>query len=151
MGGRMREGFSATTLTREQAEIIDVPEVRVDGMLKTSGRARYTNDFHLPGTLWARFLMSPYPHARILSIDTSAAKAVPGVHAVLTADDIGRKHLGRQVADWPVLAYGRVRYVGERVAVVAAETLEAAEEAIKRIDVAYDELPAVFDAEAGRR
>jgi carbon-monoxide dehydrogenase large subunit len=98
--------------------------------------------------LWAKFLMSPHPHARIVSIDTTAAKATPGVLAVLTADDIGGRRLGRQVADWPVLAHGRVRYVGERVAAVAAETIEAAEEALKRIDVVYEELPAVFDAEA---
>jgi CO/xanthine dehydrogenase Mo-binding subunit len=108
----MREGFSATTLTPEQTEIFSVPEVRLEGALKTSGRARYANDFHLAGTLWAKFLMSPYAHARIVSIDTSAAKRVEGVHAVLTADDIGRKHWGRQVPDWPVLGYDRVRYVG---------------------------------------
>ena len=118
----MREAFSATTLTRDQAEILEVPEVRSDGMLKTTGRARYMRDFALPGMLWASFLMSPHPHARIVSIDTTAAKAVPGVHAVLTGDDIGRKLFGRQLYDWPVLAYDRVRFVGERVAAVAAET-----------------------------
>jgi CO/xanthine dehydrogenase Mo-binding subunit len=147
----MREAFSATTLTRDQAEILEVPEVRLDGMLKTTGRARYMRDFVLPRMLWARFLMSPHAHARIVSIDTSAARALPGVQAVITADDIGRKHLGRQVADWPVLAYDRVRFVGDRIAAVAADTPEAADEAIKRIEVVYEELPAVFDAEAAIR
>ncbi|MBM2810727.1 MAG: hypothetical protein HW416_1486 [Chloroflexi bacterium] len=147
----MREAFSATTLTMDEAEILDVPEIRVDGILKTTGRARYTRDLALPGMLWAKFLMSPHPHARILSIDTAAARAVPGVHAVLTGRDIGRKFWGRPVADWPVLAYDRVLYVGERVAAVAAETPEAAEEALSRISVVYEELPAVFDAEEALR
>ena len=147
----MREPFSATTLTPDQAAVLAVPEIRVDGMLKTTGRARYTRDFSMPGMLWARFLMSPHAHARIVSIDTSAAKAVPGVHAVVTGDDVGRKHLGRQVTDWPVLAYDRVRFVGDRIAAVAAETEEAADEALKRIEVVYEELPAVFDSEVALR
>ncbi len=143
----MRADDFRTTLNPEAAEVLEVPELRVDGTLKTSGRARYTRDVHLERALWAKFLMSPFPHARITSIDTSVAKAVPGVHAVLTADDIGRRRWGRAMADWPVLAYDRVRYVGERVAAVAAETLEAAEEAVSLIEVEYAELPAVFDAE----
>lgn len=153
MGGEenLRDDGFATTLTREVAEVLEAPEVRVDAALKTTGRARYTGDFHLPGTLWAKFLMSPHPHARIVSIDTTAAKAVPGVQAVLSAEDIGRKRWGRAVSDWPVLAYDRVRYVGERVAAVAAETLDAAEEAARRIEVVYEELPAVFDAEEALR
>src|ERR671916_502657 len=114
----MLEEFSATTLTPNAAAVLEVPEMRVDGVLKTTGRARYTRDVDLPGMLWAKFLMSPHPHARILSIDTTAAKAVPGVHAVLTGQDIGPKYWGRPVADWPVLAYDRVHYVGERIAVV---------------------------------
>ena len=95
--------------------------------------------------LYARFLMSPYPHARIGGIDTSAAKAVPGVHAVLTGRDVGPRRFGRLLFDWPVLAWDRVLFVGERVAAVAAETREAADEAIGLIRVEYEELPAVFD------
>lgn len=147
----MRESFSATTLTPDQAAVLEVPEVRVDGVLKTTGRARYTRDFSMPGMLWAQFLMSPHAHARIISIDTAPAKSVPGVHAVITGNDISRKHLGRQVTDRPVLAYDRVRFIGDRVAAVAAETPEAAEEAVKRIEVVYEELPAVFDSEAALR
>ncbi len=147
----MPERPSATTLTLERAEILEVPEIRVDAQTKTTGRAQYTGDVHLPGMLWARYLMSPLPHARIVSIDVSAARAVPGVHAVLTADDIGRRRFGRLYPDWPVLAFDRVRYVGERIAVVAAETPEAAERAVRLIQVDYDALPAVFDSEDALR
>src|SRR5688500_2754718 len=135
--------MAATTLTPEAAEFLRVPEIRVDAQLKTTGQARYTGDVFLPGMLWARYLMSPLPHARIVSIDVAAARAIPGVHAVLTADDIGRRRFGRLYPDWPVLAFDKVRYVGERVAVVAAETPEAAERAVRLIQVEYDELPAV--------
>ena len=137
----------ATTLTREAAELLAQPEVRIEGELKVTGRARYTADASLPGMLWAAFAKSTLPHARIVSIDTAAAKAVPGVHAVLTGADIGPHYWGRQLFDWPVLAFERVRFVGERVAVVAAESADAAEEAASRIVIEYEELPAVFDAE----
>jgi carbon-monoxide dehydrogenase large subunit len=147
----MREHPSPTVLTQDAANLLSVPEVRVDALLKATGRARYTGDVYPPGALWARFLMSPHPHARILSIDVSGARAVAGVRAVLTAEDIGRPRYGRIVPDWPVLAVDRVRYVGERVAAVAADTPEAAEEAIRRISVVYEELPAVFDAEDALR
>ena len=147
----MRDDDFRTTLNDDAAAILAAPEMRVDGAMKTTGRARYTRDVHLPDALWAKFLMSPFAHARIISIDTSAAKAVSGVHAVLTADDIDRRRWGRSMNDWPVLAYERVRYVGERVAAVAAETPEAAEEAVSLIQVEYEELPAVFDAEEALR
>lgn len=123
------------------------PEYRVEGPLKVTGRARYSADVRLPGMLWARFAMSRVPHARIVSINTSAALDVPGVHAVLTGGDIGPRRFGRVLYDWPVLAYDRVRFIGERVATVAAETREAAEEAASLVHVEYEELPAVFDAE----
>ncbi len=138
---------SVAVLPDAAAAALEIPEQRLDGTLKVSGRARYVNDVQLPGMLWADFLMSPLPHARIVSIDTVAAKAVPGIHAVLTGRDIGPKMFGRSLYDWPVLAYDRVRFAGERVAAVAGETREAVEEAINRIQVEYDELPAVFDAE----
>src|SRR5439155_14082641 len=147
----MRDADFRTTLNDDEAAILAAPEMRVDGAMKTTGRARYTRDVHLPDALWAKFLMSPFAHARIISIDTSAAKAVSGVHAVLTADDIDRRRWGRSMNDWPVLAYERVRYVGERVAAVAAETPEAAEEAVSLIQVEYEELPVVFDAEEALR
>src|SRR5919202_3086190 len=134
--------MAALPLTAEAARIFEEPEYRVEGPLKVTGHARYTSDVRLPGMLYARFLLSPHPHARIVSIDTSAAKAVPGVHAVLTGADIGPRRFGRYLYDWPVLAYERVLFVGERVAAVAAESREAAEEAVARIQVEYEELPA---------
>lgn len=147
----MQEHSSPSVLTDEAAALLTLPEIRVDGALKVTGRARYVNDVQLPGMLWADFLMSPHPHARIVSIDTTAARAVPGVRAILTGADIGPRLFGRALYDWPVLAYDRVRFVGERVAAVAGETREAVEEAINRIVVVYEELPAVFDAEAALR
>src|SRR5205823_13935852 len=78
-------------------------------------------------------------------IDTTAARALPGVHAVLTGADIGPRRFGRRLLDWPILAYERVRFIGERVAAVAAETPGIAEEALRLIQVEYDDLPAVFD------
>src|SRR5919197_2395609 len=127
--------------------VFDVPEYRLDGPLKVTGQARYTADVQLPGLLRARFLLSPHPHARIVSIDTVAARAVPGVHAVLTGADIGERRFGRYLYDWPVLAYDHVLFVGERVAAVAAKTREVAEEAVARIQVEYEELSPVFDLE----
>ncbi len=137
----------ASLLTPQVEELLREPEYRVEGPLKVSGRARYSADVQLPGTLWAKFAVSPYPHARILNIDKSAALKVPGVHTILTGQDIGLHRFGRFLYDWPVLAYERVLYIGERVAAVAAETREAAEEAARLIEVEYEELPAVLDAE----
>jgi CO/xanthine dehydrogenase Mo-binding subunit len=134
-------------LTPEMAQVFEAPDYRLEGRLKVTGGARYAGDMILPGMLWARFLKSPFPHARIVSIDTSAARALPGVHAVLTAEDIGPRRFGRYLFDWPVLAFDRVLYVGERVAAVAAESRDIAEEALGLIQVEYEELPAVFDPE----
>jgi CO/xanthine dehydrogenase Mo-binding subunit len=128
--------------------LFDEPEVRVEGLLKTTGSARYAADVSMPGMLWAAFLTSPVPHARIRSIDVRAATEVEGVEAVLTGRDIGMVRFGRRLLDRPVLAVDRVRFAGERVAAVAATTRAAAEEALERIEVDYDELPAVLDPEA---
>jgi len=124
------------------------PEVRVEGRLKTTGTARYAADVSMPGMLWVAFLTSPVPHARIRSIDVRAAAEVDGVHAVLTGRDIGEVRFGRRLLDRPVLAVDRVRFAGERVAVVAAGSPRAAEEALERIEVDYEELPALLDPEA---
>lgn len=120
------------------------PEVRVEGLLKATGAARYAADISLPAMLCAAFLASSFPHARIRSLDVGAAREVPGVHAVLTGRDIGEVLFGRRLLDRPVLAVDRVRFAGERVAAVAAESREAAEEAVERIRVEYEELPAVL-------
>ncbi len=127
------------------------PEYRVEGRLKVTGQARYAADMHLPGMLWAKFLISPRPHARIVSINTAAARAIPGVHAVITGADVAPARFGRQLLDWPVLAWDRVRFIGERVAAAAAETREIAEEAVRAIEVEYEDLPAVFEPEEALR
>jgi CO/xanthine dehydrogenase Mo-binding subunit len=119
---------------------------RVDGAAKVSGKAVYTADRSFERMVWGKALRSPLPHARIDHIDASKAKRVPGVLAVLTAADISSRLFGRQLRDMPVLAKERVRFVGEKVAVVAAETPEIAEEAAGLIHVEYRELPAVFDS-----
>jgi CO/xanthine dehydrogenase Mo-binding subunit len=121
------------------------PVGHVEGVAKVTGRARYAADIALPGMLWGACLRSPFPHARIVAIDTSAARALPGVHAVLTAADLPETRIGRRILDMPVLARERVRFVGEKVAAVAADSPEIAAEACLRIDVEYEPLPAVFD------
>jgi CO/xanthine dehydrogenase Mo-binding subunit len=123
-------------------------EYRVEGREKVSGAAAYAADAALPGMLWAAFVASPYPHARIVAIDTAAARAMAGVHAVLTGPDIGEHYLGRALFDWPVLATDLVRFAGQYVVAVAAETRELAEAAARAVDVRYDELPAILDPEA---
>ncbi|HEU0021808.1 MAG TPA: xanthine dehydrogenase family protein molybdopterin-binding subunit, partial [Dehalococcoidia bacterium] len=118
---------------------------RLEGTEKVTGSTRYTADLALPGTLWGRCLRSPWPHARVVHIDASRALQVPGVHAVLTGADVAGIRYGRRLHDVPVLAEDRVRFVGERVAAVAAEDRDVAEEALLLIDVEYQELAAVFD------
>ena len=118
---------------------------RLDGQEKVTGAALYTADVALPGTLWGTALRSPYPHARIVNIDVSRALQVQGVHAVLTGQDVRGIRYGRRLYDVPILAEDKVRFIGERVAGVAAVDREAAEEALLQIDVEYQELPAVFD------
>jgi CO/xanthine dehydrogenase Mo-binding subunit len=97
--------------------------------------------------LWAAFVESPFAHARILRLDLEPARAMHGVCAVLSADDIGRARFGRQLCDWPVLATERVRFIGDRVAAIAAETREAAEAAARAVRVEYEPLPAVVDVQ----
>ncbi|HXP93286.1 MAG TPA: xanthine dehydrogenase family protein molybdopterin-binding subunit [Candidatus Binatia bacterium] len=129
-------------------DLFSQPEYRIEGRDKVSGRMQYTADIARPGTLWAAFVMSPHASARIVRIDRSGAEAVTGVKAVLTGADIGPRRFGRQLYDWPVLAYDVVRFIGERVAAVAAETREAAEEAARAIRVVYEPLPAILDVDA---
>lgn len=127
---------------------IGVPVPRNDGPAKTTGHAKYTADVQLEGALFAKTLRSPYSHARILNIDTSAAEALPGVHAVVTGNDApdGARY-GRGIVDIPVIAQGVVRFVGEQLAAVAADDEETAERAIELIDVEYEPLPAVVTVE----
>ena len=121
------------------------PVPQDEGPDKVSGKALYAADLLLPGMLWGKVLRSPYAHANIVSIDTAQAKQVPGVHAVLTGQDLPDRRVGRLLRDIPVLARDRVLFIGEKVAAVAAETPEAAQEALDLIEVTYEELPPVFD------
>ncbi|MBV8151538.1 MAG: xanthine dehydrogenase family protein [Candidatus Eremiobacteraeota bacterium] len=130
-----------------RAGLLEIDEQRVDGRAKVSGDAAYSADFAMPSMLWAAFAISPHPHARIVSIDTRAAAAVPGVAGILTGRDIGERFLGRRLFDWPVLAFDRVRFIGEYVAAVAAESREVAEEAAAAIEVEYEALPPIFEAD----
>jgi CO/xanthine dehydrogenase Mo-binding subunit len=125
--------------------IVGQPIGKLDGIGKVSGQARYSGDVTLPGLVWGKALRSPLPHARIVRIDTSRARALPGVLAVLTAQDLPDILVGRRMFDMPMLARDRVRFVGEKVAVVAAADPDIAEEALALIDVEYEDLPAVFD------
>ena len=120
---------------------------RVDGYDKVTGESRYIADVTLPGMLIGRILRSPYPHARILRIDASKAERLRGVRAVATAEDTLKKPWGAFFADQYILSVGKARYAGEEVAAVAAVDLDTAEEALDLIDVEWEPLPAVFDAE----
>src|SRR5688500_4895733 len=119
---------------------------RVEGPSKVGGRAQFTADVRLPGRLWGKVFRSSIAHGRIVSIDVSKAKALPGVRAVLTAADVAPLMVGRRVKDQPVLARDKVRFIGDRVALVAADDPNIAEEALSLIEVEYDELPAALDA-----
>ncbi|MFC9952736.1 xanthine dehydrogenase subunit D [Streptomyces prasinus] len=121
--------------------------LRPDGILKVTGEFAYSSDLWHEDMLWGQILRSTVAHAEILSIDTSEALALPGVHAVLTYDDLptGVRHYGLEIQDTPVLAHGKVRHHGEPVAVVAADHPETARRAAARIRVEYRELPAVTD------
>ncbi len=122
---------------------------RVDAREKVAGEAKYAADYSLPGMLWCKLLRSPYPHARILDIDTSRAERLPGVKAVVTGKDFGGWTWGWMPAtrDEPPLAVDKVRYMAEAVAGVAAIDEDIAEEATELIKVDYEELPGVFDPE----
>ena len=126
-------------------QIIGQPVPRIDNTGKVTGESRYTADILLPGTLWAKTLRSPYSHARIVRLDTARAEKAPGVRAVLSGNDVRGILYGRRYRDISVLAQERVRFMGERVAAVAADTLEQAEQALDLIQVQYAELPAVLD------
>ncbi|HSD99518.1 MAG TPA: molybdopterin cofactor-binding domain-containing protein [Burkholderiales bacterium] len=120
----------------------DVP--RTDAVPKVTGAAQYVADLHFPGMLHAAVLRSPHPHARIVSIDTSAAAALPGVKAVATGADTAKRKWGAFRPDLYPLALDKVRYVGDEVAAVAAVDAETARAAVDRIAVKYEVLPAVL-------
>ena len=128
-------------------DILGTSVPRLDAREKVTGRAVYTDDMSLPGMLHGVMLGSPHAHARILSYDTSRARAIPGVEAVITAEDLPAINFGTIIKDQPVLARGKVRHMNEPVAAVAAVDLPTARRALQEIDVQYEVLDAVYDVE----
>src|SRR6516162_9557135 len=118
----------------------------VDGLAKVSGSAIYTFDRAVPGMLHAKILRSPHAHARIRKIDSSRALRLPGIHVVVTGADLGGMNpiYGMRIKDQPVLAVGKVRYVGDSVAAVVADDETTAFRALSLIDVDYEVLPPVM-------
>ncbi len=134
----------------EDYHVIGKSTPRIDARSKVTGEALFTADLRLPRMLVGKVLRSPYPHARILNIDTSKAKALRGVHAVVTGNDTAGEKWGvfRYTRDQQLLCVDKVRYVGDEVAAVAAVDEDTALEALSLIQVEYEELPAVFDCYA---
>src|SRR5258705_12290012 len=129
------------------AEVFDVvgkSTPKRDGPDKVTGRTRHLHDVELPRLLHGKILRTPLPHARIGRVDTSRARALPGVLAVLTGEDVGHRPFGF-AKDQLALKRGKVRCIRDEVAAVAAETAEIAEAALDLIDADYAPLPAVFD------
>ena len=140
----------------KEYETIGKPLPRIDGIEKVTGGARFTVDMAMPGMLHGKFLRSPYPHAKILSINPEKAKRLPGVKAVITREDVAGIRYAfvdtpRYPADETPLAVDKVRYIGDEVAAVAAIDIDAAEEAIRLIEVEYELLLPVFDPEAAMK
>ncbi len=141
--GEMQDAADPAATTSPVGRPLPNPNARA----KIDGSARFTDDYEFPGLLYARTKRAGIPHARILLIDTAAARNLPGVHAVLTHADVpGHNRHGLVIADWPVLCDDKVRYAGDAVAIVAAESEEIAAAAIDLVRVEYEELPVVDDA-----
>jgi putative selenate reductase molybdopterin-binding subunit len=141
---------------KEMAEmrVVGKPEIKVDAKKLAQGRPVFTDDFRLEGMLYGALLTSPHAHARIRRIDAGKARALPGVHAVLTHQDIPRIKYASGGQSYPqplpydqVCLDDKVRHVGDRVAIVAAETPEIAQQALELIEVDYEVLPVVVDPE----
>ena len=130
----------------EQFECVGTSPPRLDVKSKVTGRATFIEDMQFRGMLYGKVLRSKYPHATILSIDTSKAETLLGVKGVVVGSELPFLH-GEALRDRPLLARDRVRYLGEPVAAVAAVSEAIAEEAAELIQVEYEELPSLFDPE----
>lgn len=132
---------------QEQFSVVGKSVPKVDAVAKVTGRAKYAGDLKFPGMLVGKLLLSPYAHARIVSIDTSEAEKLPGVKAVITHKDVPDLPYGISPARWDenIFCIDKVRYVGDKVAAVAAVDEETCHRALSLIKVEYEELPAVFD------
>jgi 4-hydroxybenzoyl-CoA reductase subunit alpha len=140
----------------EEYAVVGKPLPRVDTIAKATGEAKFAEDVFLPGMLWGKILRSPYPHARIVSIDTTEAENLAGVKAVMVGDDVaGARYAFVDTPHYPAdeypLAVDKARYTGDGVAAVAAVDEATAEEALELIRVEYETLPAVFDPEEAMR
>lgn len=124
---------------------IGKPLGRAEGPQKVTGATLFPADVKLPGLLVGKCLRSPFPYARLGAVDTAQARALSGVHAVLTSSDLPEVLVGRALRDFPPLARGMVLFAGQKVAAVAAETREIADQALSLIEVEYEELDGVFD------
>jgi carbon-monoxide dehydrogenase large subunit len=131
--------------SRPSHSTIGAPTVRSEGAEKVTGRAIYATDVMLPGVLWGKVLRSPIAYGRIKRIDVSRARALPGVHAVVTGADVPGRLIGRKIYDMPILAHEVVRFAGEKIAGVAAESEELAEAAVDLIEAEYEEMPPLLD------
>ncbi|MFQ5850986.1 MAG: xanthine dehydrogenase family protein molybdopterin-binding subunit [Candidatus Binatia bacterium] len=136
-------------MARRKLSFVGQNVPRVDGIDKVTGKAKFTGDLVIPGMLHGKILRSPYPHARIVSIDATRAEALDGVVVVLTAADVS--NIDPYYSGRPVIAIQKVRYVGEPVGAVAAVDQEIAEEALSLITVNYEELPSAVGLEAALR
>src|SRR5947209_2598588 len=120
---------------------------REDGERKVTGKAQYAGDLHLPGMVYARLVVSPHPHARIVRIDTTAARALPGVAGVFTADDLPRERPEDLTRSRDPLARDRTYFEGHPVVAVVAEDERIAEDAAGLVEIEYEEIEAAADVE----
>ncbi|MEW5919391.1 MAG: molybdopterin cofactor-binding domain-containing protein [Bacillota bacterium] len=147
-------GVAVPVIEKDEAKvdhkIVGKPIPIVDGKEKVTGQAQFVNDIKLPGMLIAKILRSPYPHARVINIDTTLAENLPGVKAVITRDDTrGEKYIamGPPLSDRYPLVMEKAKYIGDEIAAVAAVNESIAEEALRLIKVNYEVLPAVYEPE----
>ena len=129
----------------KRKQLVGTSMPRAESVEKVTGSALYAVDVSFPGMLWGKVLRSPIPHGRIKRINIDKALRLPGVRAIVTGLDVATIKIGRQIYDMPVLADGVVRFTGEKVAAIAAESEEIAEQALERIDFEYEELSPVLD------
>ncbi|WP_377272254.1 xanthine dehydrogenase subunit D [Peterkaempfera sp. SMS 1(5)a] len=146
--GALRGEKNLEKITTDHPHGVGASAARPDGILKVRGEFAYSSDLWAEDMLWGMALRAPHARARIRSVDISAALAVPGVHAVLTHEDVpGRKTYGLEIEDQPALAVDQVRYHGEPVAIVAADHPETARRAVAAIAVDYEVLEPICTEE----
>lgn len=134
-------------MSQRKTAVVGAPLPRVDAREKVVGTAMYVDDYQLPGMVHCALVLSPHPHAKIVSVDTSAAEAMPGVVAVYTGKDLpGVNQIGCVFQDQPIFATEKVRFVGDRIAMVVGESRIQARAGAAQVQVEYRQLPGLFDA-----